>query len=231
MIRYTVESPHYREDYYNSWVTEDNNKLVKGIIGKVSRKDFQGKTLTSFALKGQDGWYSVGERSLQFNEGDSVQFNVETRGKYAYAKDLTPWTDGGATSAPAVPSGPRFTPKSNKSFGANAAKDKYWEDKEKRDLERERYQREVTQPRIEVQAARNAAIQTASFMFEKELVKVPAKQADKYDAFIELIETLTDEFVKRNSARVPGNEKPQTPEDPEVFDDEVSVDSEDQGAW
>jgi hypothetical protein len=187
--------------------------LIKGVVGKINKKPYEGKTLTSFALKGQDGWYSLGERAPTFQEGDSIQFSSITKGRYQYAQDIQPWVDGGATSSPGVAevaNASRQAPAGGfrKSFGAARGgaqeKDKYWADKETRDIERERYQREVTQPRIEIQAARNAAIAAATVMWEKEIVKIPTKQADKYDAFLALVETLTDDFITKTASRLEG---------------------------
>jgi hypothetical protein len=217
--------------------------LIKGVIGKISKKPYSGKTLTSFALKGQDGWYSLGERSLPYNEGDSIQFNVETRGNYSYAQQIEPWNDGGAgtpsvghvaASAPSRDGEPKPYRRSfqggNKSGGS--AKDDFWNDKEKRDIERERYQREVTQPKIEIQAARNAAIETAKFMFEKELVKVPTKTADKYDAFLELVETLTGDFISRTQSRLDSGDGSDTAATVGERDDrELQEEPNTKGAW
>jgi hypothetical protein len=207
--------------------------LIKGIVGKISKNDYQGKILTSFALKGQEGWYSLGERSFQYNEGDSIQFNVQTRGKYVYAQDITPWDGAGATQAPSIPTGsgatgsPRPAYGGRKSFGGGKSDEEkqYWAKKDE--------QAEVTQRRIEIQAARNAAIETASFMFEKELVKVPTKQADKYDAFMELVETITDDYLKKTSIRLSGGNQDKIsvgkPED-NLPGTSVEV-SEDEGQW
>jgi hypothetical protein len=186
--------------------------LVKGIVGKISQNQFQGKVLSSFALKGQDGWYSLGEHAPTFKEGDSIQFDVQQRGKYVYAKEIEPWTDGGATQAPSVAgtvgagsagfnrSAPR---RGGYSAGGKSDEEKsYWSNRDAKEI--------VTQRRIEIQAARNAAIATATVMFEKELVKVPTKQADKYDAFIQLVEQLTSEFIASTNSRL--GDSPGTPQ-------------------
>ena len=179
--------------------------MAKGVVARISKKDWEGKTLTSFALKGQDGWYSIGERAPTFTEGSSIEFDVVTRGSRAYAQNIVPWVDGGAATAPGVESVSNaqgrapsrgFQKGSGGSFrGGKSDEEKaYWA---KRDE-----QQEVTQRRIEIQAARNAAIEAATVMWEREIVKIPTKQADKYDAFMALVETLTDDFLGKTSSRL-----------------------------
>jgi hypothetical protein len=167
--------------------------LIKGVVGRINKKPYEGKTLTSFALKGQDGWYSLGERAPTFNEGDSIQFEVETRGRYAYAKDIVQWAETGSAEAPRVPSRP-YRANSQKSFGKSQEEKDYWA---KRDATQE-----VTQRRIEIQAARNAAIETSKFLWEKELVAKPKKVADQYDAFLALIDQVATAFIANTESRL-----------------------------
>lgn len=65
-------------------------------------------------------------------------------------------------------------------------KDDYWRRKEERDVE--------VQRAIQYQSSRNAAIAAFDVLLKAEAVKLPAKQADKYDAALALIEELTDHF-------------------------------------
>jgi hypothetical protein len=198
--------------------------LVKGIVGKISQNQFQGKVLSSFALKGQDGWYSLGEHTPTFKEGDSIQFDVQQRGKYVYAKEIEPWTDGGTQQSPSVVStvGNNYSrgsaPRGRFAGGGGKSDEEksYWSNRDAKEI--------VTQRRIEIQAARNAAIATATVMFEKELVKVPTKQADKYDAFIQLVEQLTSEFIASTNTRLSVS----TSEGTRVLDDDAGQQEETQ---
>jgi hypothetical protein len=180
--------------------------MIQGVVQKIIDKEWGETKFYSFFLKGQDGLYSLGEHSPTFKVGDSIKFEVKQKGKYLYAQDIVPWTGDGVQTAPAVGATvSRQNSYSGKgSFKGNAKKDEYWDEKEARDIERERYQREVTQPRIEIQAARNAAIEAARFLIEKEFVKTPTKQADKYDTYLALVNQLTDEFIKNTAGRLEG---------------------------
>lgn len=55
------------------------------------------------------------------------------------------------------------------------------------------------QQHIQFQASRNAAIAALDSMLKVEAVKLPPKQADKYDAYLELLDTLTGRFNGQTS--------------------------------
>jgi hypothetical protein len=170
--------------------------MIKGVVGKIIHNQQYG--LYSFFLKGQDGLYSLGEHPPTFEVGASIQFDVTQKGRYTYAKDITPWTDGSTQEAPRVAN---YTKSGSvggrKSFGGKSQEEKdYWA---KRDA-----QQEVTQRRIEIQAARNAAIETAKFLWEKDLVAKPKKVADQYDAFLALVDQIGNDYIKNTEGRLVG---------------------------
>lgn len=84
---------------------------------------------------------------------------------------------------------------------ASSGKDKYWEDKEKRDI--------ITQRAIQLQACRNSAIAAIDSMLKAEVVKLPAKQAEKYDAYLALLAKLTGDFMLATDAHAAGKAAPQ----------------------
>lgn len=212
--------------------------MIKGVVQKIITKPFQGQTLTSFTLKGQDGFFSLGDKPATFNEGDALQFETYVRGKYTYAQNISPWTDGGTTSGSdvvSVANGASDQWKNKRGFqrggSGGAAKEAFWDAKELRDIERERYNREVTQPRIEIQAARNAAIETVKFMWEKDLVPKPKKKADEYDVFLALVDTVASHYLAntkdRTTIEVLGSKDVETG----VNSAPVEAGSTDQGSW
>lgn len=177
--------------------------MIKGVVGKILYNEQYG--LHSFFLKGQDGLYSLGEHPPTFGVGDSIQFEVNQRGKYLYARDIVPWIDGGTTESPklsseasARSSRASYTASPRKSFGGKSQEEKdYWAKKDATN--------ETTQRRIEIQAARNAAIETAKFLWEKELVAKPKKVADQYDAFLALVDQVASDYIKNTESRLAGN--------------------------
>lgn len=188
--------------------------MIKGVVQKIIKNPQYG--LTSFTLKGQDGFFSLGKDTPTFIEGDSIQFDTNLVGKYTYAKNIAPWADGGtATGAPvasiaaAASSGGngqsngwkgRSGPQRGGFGGAGASKDEYWAAKEARDIAKEG-EYALTQKRIEIQAARNAAIETAKTMWQFDITPKPKKVGDHYDAFIALVEELTDKYLASTAGR------------------------------
>jgi hypothetical protein len=179
--------------------------LVKGIVQKINKNEQYG--LYSFALKGEQGWFSLGKRAPTFREGDSIQFETKQSGKYTDAIDIQPWTDGGSTEAPRIASvgnasgytGNRSGGGFKKSFGGKSDEEKqYWA---KRDATQE-----VTQRRIEIQAARNAAIETAKALYELDLVAKPKTKAEQYDAYLALIDQIATDFIANTESRLAGSE-------------------------
>lgn len=188
--------------------------MIKGVVQKIIKNPQYG--LTSFTLKGQDGFYSLGKDVPTFKEGDSIQFDTNPVGKYTYAKNIAPWTDGGtATGAPVANvaaaasssgNGPGNSWKGRGGsqrggFGGAGKKDEYWDAREQRDIEWQNHQRNVVQPRIEIQAARNAAIETAKAMWQFDITPKPKKASEHYDAFLALVEELTDKYLESTKVR------------------------------
>jgi hypothetical protein len=188
---------------------------LQGVVQKINIKPYDGKSLYSFFLKGQDGMFSLGERTPSFKEGDSIQFETVQKGRYVNAINVAPWDGQGAVTAPPVAHTTR------KLFGggvpSKSSEEKaYWA---KRDANQE-----ITQRKIEIQAARNAAIETAKFLTEKEFVKTPTKQADKYDAFMALVNQIADEFLKNTSSRL-GDAPSQADEPAQQANEDAQADS------
>jgi hypothetical protein len=182
-------------------------ELIRGVVQKILVNPQYG--LTSFTIKGQDGFYSIGKDKPTFQEGDSIQFETKVVGRHTYARDIAPWADGGTTnSAPvaqvaaqaSVPKQWGGKPRGG-GFGGGAAKDEYWAAKEARDIAKEG-EYALTQKRIEIQAARNAAIETAKFMWEKQLCPIPKKVGDQYDAFLALVDELATKYIENTTTRL-----------------------------
>lgn len=190
---------------------------VRGVVGRINKRETTtGKTAYSFALKGQDGWYSAGFNAPQFAEGSSIQFEFEQNGNFRNAKNIVPWTSDGEQVAPPVKS---FVNKAGgRSFGGKSEEEKaYWSNRDAKEV--------VTQRRIEIQAARNAAIETVKVLATLDAVKMPTKQADKYDVAMALIDEITSKYLGDTAARL----NPVTPvAAPEAA---VPANDEDESVW
>lgn len=173
----------------------------QGVISRVFDKPYQNKTLYSFQLQGDSQYYRLGEKKPPFvQNGASIQFDVDMKGNNATAKNVAPWME---QVIPAAIQNPiPYAPPA-------AAKDTYWNNKEKADVER--------QKKIEIQAARNAAIEFISILLSQDAVKLPAKQADKEAALADMLNHYIEKFIAENS----GKSDETTPAaEPELNDDD-----------
>lgn len=162
---------------------------ARGVVSRISEKPYEGQILYSFQLSNDSSWYSLGSRAPNFSKGQSIQFEVDTRGTRNYAKNVSPWEGSGESEAPAVRQvanrgGNTRTPWAGK--GGKAPEEKaYWESRQAKE--------EVTQRRIEIQAARNAAIETTKILLDNGLIKIVEK--DKYSQGYSIVNGLIEELM------------------------------------
>lgn len=126
--------------------------MFSGVVSKVNTNNWQGKTLHSFKINTADGYFNTGTVNPGVQEGESVKFDAKP-GKREGNYDVKVSSIVRSTDAPVAPEQYAMTsqsPTGAKRSAAVMTKDGYWEAREARDL--------VTQKRIEIQAARNAAI-------------------------------------------------------------------------
>ncbi|AUR81854.1 hypothetical protein NVP1015O_40 [Vibrio phage 1.015.O._10N.222.51.E5] len=71
--------------------------------------------------------------------------------------------------------------------GGVAGKDDYWNKRAEDDKKRQKC--------IEYQSSRNTAVELVGHLLKAELVALPTKKADKMDAVLALVDTLTDRYV------------------------------------
>lgn len=119
---------------------------------------------------GQETWYGHGFAPPKFNEGDSVTFTWQPNGNFknvdARSVQVTPAQQ--QAPAPTQQAAPAAQ-NSGRNFGNN-------------------------QIAIQYQASRNSAISTLGLMLEHNLVSLPSKKADQYDATLALLDDLTTRF-------------------------------------
>jgi len=192
---------------------------VQGFVAKTFTKDFprkDGSTATSYSCKLESAetglelpkFYQYGFKPLPFKEGDFVELKVtpknekadEITGGRVIPADKAPQRKpkqaaaseggfGGANDGPKKPWG-------GKGGGGggynNAARDAQFAEKEK-------YQREHVQPRIEYQSARNAAIEAVGVLLTHDGLPTSkaagkAGSATRYEDIVEYINKLTVQF-------------------------------------
>lgn len=176
---------------------------VKGTVSKTYAKDWQGDEgtiqLHSFQIQGDKRYFRTGTNKL-VSEGESVSFdvvgnnNVENLQKLAAETVSAPKPASGGGYAPnANGGGNRFRggnagfnkPKSNENF---EARQKYWEDKEKRDIE-------VVEPRITFSAAQRDAIEVVGIALQHDLLAFGnAAKSAKLGLLLDYVDEVTARF-------------------------------------
>lgn len=187
---------------------------VQGVVDRITSKQTQGgKTVYNFQLNGE--WYGMGFNQPNFGQGAEIEFDIEWNGNYAnVAKGslniLSPGQGrgnqgGGQRNGGGGYGGGQRQGGQQRSSGGynqgggqrssggggapagNNAKDAYWEKKEKTD--------KLTQRAIQHQSARNSAIAFLEVAVTAGAVKLPAKQAEQYDALLGLLDAVQEKFL------------------------------------
>lgn len=200
------------------------SNTVQGFVAKTFEKKFprkDGSEATAYSCKLESAetglelekFYQYGFKPLPFKEGDYVELTVQP--KTASADEIT----GGkiVKNAPARKQKQAAPAQSEGGFGgandpAPGAAKKQWQggksgggggfNAAKRDAqwdEKEKYNREVTQPRIQYQAARNAAIEAIAVLLANDGLPTSkaankAGAATRYEDIVEYINKLTVQF-------------------------------------
>lgn len=165
---------------------------VQGVVEQVSQR---GKATN---IKVNGAWFGAGFNGVPCQQGDTVSFTVEQNGQYAnVARNSLQVINGGG----GVPQEPQYQPPAQTyakpqrrqapPSGGGLTKDDYWKNREERDVE--------TQKRIQLQASRNSAIAACSAALQAGILPVPAKKADAFDAFLAVVDELTERYNNQTS--------------------------------
>lgn len=228
---------------------------VQGVVERIATKQTaKGGTITNIQVNGE--WYGMGFAKVNFGQGAEVEFDISWNGNYANVDGdtlniLSPGQRGGGNGGGQRNGGGGYGGQRNGNGGGgnyggqrgggqqqrsapprqaagSDAKDEYWKKKEKTD--------KLTQRVIQHQSARNSAIAFLDVLFKNEAVKLPAKQSDKFDAALALLDELTAKFIEATrgyalgsattqqaapqARQVPPPEPEPEPE-PQQFDDDL----------
>ena len=152
-----------------------------GVVRKIFTNQFGGKKLYSFSMDSDKSYFNLGEKTPSFSEGNTVSFDGAP-GKRAGNVDVkSPITVVGET----VVTGEDYKVGGAKRSVEVMTKDQYWSNREANDVK--------VQKVIQVQAARNAAIQ---------LLQATGPVAGLPDSYEDFINTWTDTFLKNNEDRL-----------------------------
>jgi hypothetical protein len=183
------------------------------VVGKVGVLTTDAKG--NYKLKVDDKWYSTGSsEDPGITQGQTVQFDFELSKPWikpgtttpVYFNNITKGTLKPVTAsqppitAPVAQQRPPFAEdRSARTSSAPMSKDDYWRNKEERDLANEG-KRDITQQQIQLQAARNAAIELTKVLAgEKAITYSEAaskqKPKDRFEVIKAMVDKLTEEFL------------------------------------
>jgi hypothetical protein len=146
----------------------------QGRIARVSSKPFQDNrtgeniTLHSFQLEGKSQWFRTGTKPIPAGNGQDVKFvatgaNVDMASFQVVAA-------AAPSVAPAVTAQTYVPPSAPRQSTSTGSKDGYWENKEKRDLEKEARFQAVNEPRMALSVATEAAALLVSTAITKDAI-------------------------------------------------------------
>lgn len=189
------------------------SQQTKGVVSNTSAKDWKGRngnvTLYSFQIEGDKGWYRCGTDKPAFSMGDSISFEYEEQNgnRTLVAGSVTKVAAAPATRAPAV----KTSGKVQENWDARA---KYWDDKEKRDIE-------VVEPRITLSASRTAAIQVIGLALAHEaIVFGNASKGARLGIILDAIDEVTARYYDQSMKGV-GKVEAEPVAESEDFNDEI----------
>lgn len=155
----------------------------QGVVKWAGSKDIKGRTYFSFNLVDIDGFFRCGTRDPNVNKGDAIEFTFEVDPKWGNQVDTK--TVKVVDSAPEVAPAPLVQPASKVAVG----RDDYWANKELADVSRQKI--------ISLQAATNTATSIVTAALAADVLPLPTKKAEKFDALVFMIHELADFLVVR----------------------------------
>ena len=153
---------------------------IRGVVSKVSSNQFNGKTLWSLRLQGDNNYYNTGERVPPVTEGASIEFDTKLSpsGKHSVLiESIRPWENGNIMQA--VPA--------NTVRKSADPKESYWADKELRDKRNDLLR--------ELGATRNTAIAFIKLLTDTGSLKLPAAEAKREAVLWEALDHYTKKLM------------------------------------
>lgn len=189
-------------------------RTVSGVISQASSRPWNDRTgqtiqLYSFQLEGSNQWFRTGTNPVPAGRGQNVKFvadgpnvSMETfevvQSQVTTAPSIAP-----AATAPSQPTSPAPTAPQNaprRSFRGNsdaAAKDQYWKDREARDLEKDERYRAVSEPRMALSVAVQAAAPIVVAALQTDGLSLGnASKAKKLDLIVDYTEQVATRLAR-----------------------------------
>lgn len=147
---------------------------AKGQVKFIKENQTKYGSMFGVALTSGKDYYGFGKVKPAFSEGDYVAFMYETNDRGFL--DAVPETVK-------VKKGELPAKKAYQGGGSGSSRDKYWEDKEARDIE--------TQKRITYQSAKNNAVSIVELALANGALSLGAKKSEAFDNLLAVINKVT----------------------------------------
>ena len=179
--------------------------MVSGIIKRVNKKPWtdqrSGKDviLYSFTLEGDDNFYGCGQSPIPAGPGQSVTF--EMKGKNCNVNTLkvveTQVAEAAPVSMTASPGDVSSAPRVSR--GGGMSKDDYWANKEAKDVAKDARFRNVSEPRMALSVATEAAAQVVCAALAADALgfgsTAKSKRLDMLTDYVKAVATDLAQFI------------------------------------
>lgn len=186
---------------------------VKGVVKYINEKEWDdrrsGETITlySFKLEGDDDYYRTGQTKPEFEEGQSIAFEVDKKNNVDMETIEVLETE--------VKKAPKAAGKAGSGGGfrkpaAGGSREDYWAKKEERDVARDARYQAVDIPRMTFCSAQDAAVELVTAALQHEcLPKIgTVTKTARLTALLTYVDEITDRFYRQRLAI--GSEEPAT---------------------
>lgn len=165
--------------------------MPTGVISKINSREWNDVVLWSLQLVGDKTWYRSGETNPATRgavEGANVSFDLTPKGNVSLPSLKVVSAGTAPTRAP--------TPQAS-----SGSKDQYWNDKEARDIAKEKRYQNVDVPRMTFCGAQDTAVRVVEMALAQGALKLGTKDSAKLDILLESIQKVAlDLFYKRINA-------------------------------
>lgn len=167
---------------------------VQRVVGK------QRGNGTAYSVQMDDGeWYGHGFQQPAFTQGAQIGFDIAWNGQYKNIDVGSVQVHQAGQPQQQAPQqqqggGQQLynKPRGGGNSGGGGGREKYWDDKAKDD--------KIRQKQIQWQAARNTSIEFVKMAIENGAVKLPAKQAEKFEALLALVDEVARDYYRVTAA-------------------------------
>lgn len=203
---------------------------VEGIVKKITEKAARGgSTIYNVCIDtgNEDEWFGHGFDEPQFSEGDEIAFAISYNGEYANVDTNTvEIISEGSSAKRSNRSSPsrsnsRSSRSSSRSSSSKPVAKKPYSKANSADTKMSKEEWAQKDKMIQLQSAMNTAIALVSVAVANDLVALPAKKADKFDAFCALVDEEAERLHEQYREQVYGAPKQAKGRGRDEYDDDI----------